>query len=97
VILREPDERVWLEKARALRSRSGLALSLTHPDYVFDEPLLGRYRRFLGEFAHDETAWRALPREVAAWWRARAESRPVLDRGSWRAEGPAAEGRVVLR
>jgi hypothetical protein len=98
VILRRRDEEVWLEKTDFLRSRGGMAVSLTHPDYVFEEPLLGHYARFLRRFADDSTAWHALPRDVSAWWRRRAASRPLLDRGSWRVEGPAtAEARVLLR
>jgi hypothetical protein len=98
VILRHKDEEVWLEKTDFLRSRGGMAVSLTHPDYVFEEPLLACYARFLRRFADDSTAWHALPRDVSAWWRRRAASRAILDGGSWRVEGPAAgEARVLLR
>jgi len=96
VILRHRDETLWREKTEFLRSRGGMAVLLTHPDYIFAEPLLGNYRRFLSSFAGDSTAWHALPREVSAWWRRRAASKPVLDGGSWRVEGPAAGEAKVL-
>ena len=39
--------------------------------------------------------WRALPRDVAAWWRQRADSRIRGNGGDWRIEGPAStEGNV---
>jgi hypothetical protein len=97
VILGERDERRWVEKAELLRERSGMALLITHPDYMHGD-LLHAYRRFLGRYASDETCWRALPSEVAAWWRRRAASRLELDEeGTWQVVGPAAdEARVVL-
>ena len=97
VILGKEDESLWVEKADFLRGRGGMALALTHPDYVHAEPLLGHYERFLRRFCDDSTGWHPLPREVSSWWRRRAKSRPVLVRGSWRVEGPAArEGRVAF-
>jgi peptidoglycan/xylan/chitin deacetylase (PgdA/CDA1 family) len=71
-ILGYEDEAVWLEKIEFLRARGRMALLLTHPDYL---PEGGRafraYERVLARYADDATAWRALPRDVAAWWRAR--------------------------
>jgi hypothetical protein len=55
------------------------------------------YDRFLATFAEDPTAWKALPQDVAAWWRRRAASSIVRDESGWRVEGPAAgEARIVL-
>jgi hypothetical protein len=97
VILGHEDESLWNEKADFLRRRGGMVLALTHPDYVHDGPLLACYERFLGRFADDSSGWHALPRDVAAWWRRRAESRPVLVNGGWHVEGPAArEARVAF-
>ena len=97
VILRHRSEELWREKTEFLRSRGGMAVSLTHPDYLFEEPLLGGYERFLRSFVDDSTAWHALPREVSSWWRRRAASKPVLDRGEWAVEGAAAgEAKVLL-
>ncbi len=63
------DETMWLEKARFLRDRGGMALALTHPDYAKNERLVDAYVQLLDEFVDDETAWKPLPMEVATWWR----------------------------
>ncbi|HEV3477926.1 MAG TPA: hypothetical protein VG144_00600 [Gaiellaceae bacterium] len=88
-ILEELDGGLWLEKAAYLRERGGMALLLTHPDYMAQPDVRGAYRAFLQEFSMDESAWRALPREVAAWWRRRAASRIVAGRDGWTIVGPA--------
>lgn len=96
VLLRR-DETAWLEKARFLRERGGMALLITHPDYLLSEPLLDAYSRYLETFASDTTVWRALPREVAGWWRRRAASELRRGRDGWEVVGPAAhEGSVQL-
>jgi hypothetical protein len=94
-ILNEPDGAVWLRKAADVRNRGGMVLVLTHPDYADDERILRAYRQLLGEFRDDPTVWRALPREVSAWWRHRAGSRLVATEAGWEIRGAAAgEGRV---
>jgi hypothetical protein len=97
-ILRLDDETIWVEKALELRRRAGMALMLTHPDYMLEGELLPSYRRFLDQFASDETAWKPLPKEVAAWWRRREASRLERVDGDWTVVGPACEeGAVVCR
>jgi hypothetical protein len=91
VILRHADETAWVQKAEFLRSRGGMALLDTHPDYLIDEQIFGAYRRFLERFESDEDAWRALPRDVSGWWRRRAQSRLERRAGRWIVTGPAAE------
>jgi peptidoglycan/xylan/chitin deacetylase (PgdA/CDA1 family) len=95
-LLTHGDGGVWHEKASILRAREGMALMLTHPDYLVDTRLR-EYERFLEAFAGDETVWHALPREVSAWWRRRAASRIICSDGGWTVEGPAAdEARIEL-
>lgn len=89
-ILQHGDETVWLEKAAHVRSRRGMALVLTHPDYAGDDRLVQGYRRLLEAFEDDQTMWQALPREVSAWWRRRAESTVEETDSCWRVRGPAA-------
>ncbi|MGO9763128.1 MAG: hypothetical protein ACLP1Q_17895 [Solirubrobacteraceae bacterium] len=97
VILRQGDARVWIEKAELLRARGGLALIDTHPDYLIDDRIKAAYRSLLERFATDESAWRALPREVSSWWRRRSESRIERVGTDWVITGPAAEeARVEL-
>jgi peptidoglycan/xylan/chitin deacetylase (PgdA/CDA1 family) len=88
-LLGHRDESAWLEKARFLRERGGMALLLTHPDYIDKPNLLESYERFLEAFASDSTAWKALPNEVSSWWRRRAESRLQEVDGEWRVVGAA--------
>ncbi len=94
-ILQHPDSDVWIRKAHLLRERNAMALVLTHPDYAHDPRISDGYRRLLDAFRDDDSAWRALPRDVAAWWRRRADSRIRANGGGWAIEGPAAgEGTV---
>ena len=69
----------------------------THPDYLVDETIFAAYAAFLERFSCDPTAWKALPREVSAWWRRRAASWVEFDGDEWHVAGPAAgEARVEL-
>jgi peptidoglycan/xylan/chitin deacetylase (PgdA/CDA1 family) len=93
-VLQQPDGRTWARKARMLRARGGMALVLTHPDYAGDRRVRDGYRAVLDEHCGDGTAWHALPREVADWWRSRAAS--VVQRGSGlEVSGPAADRGTV--
>jgi hypothetical protein len=89
VILRAGQE-LWSGKAELLRREGGMALMITHPDYLLDDALLAAYGRFVAEFARDPRVWNALPREVSAWWRRRRATALELSAGEWRAVGPAA-------
>jgi hypothetical protein len=94
VILRR-GETVWQDKAEALRRRGGMALLITHPDYLLDDELLSAYRRFIAAYHDDQTAWRALPHEVSHWWRRRAATQLRLVGDRWRPDGPAAGQAMV--
>jgi predicted glycosyltransferase len=97
VILRHNDEAEWVRKAEFLRKRGGMALLDTHPDYLVDERIFRAYGRFLDRYAQDATAWRALPREINAWWRRRAASHLEPQGAGWQVIGPAdGEARVEL-
>jgi peptidoglycan/xylan/chitin deacetylase (PgdA/CDA1 family) len=90
VALGEPNERVWLEKLDYLVAMRGMALVITHPDYLDSPSRIEAYRRLLLRAQELEYVWHALPREVAAWWRARDQSQ--LNRnplGQWSIDGPA--------
>jgi peptidoglycan/xylan/chitin deacetylase (PgdA/CDA1 family) len=94
-VLQHTDATMWLEKANLLREHGGMALVLTHPDYVELPHLVESYRRLLREFAHDTSAWKALPRDVSAWWRRRSQSTLDYRDGEWQVAGPAAgEARI---
>jgi len=96
-ILRQHDESMWIRKAEELRQRGGLALLITHPDYMLEAEPREAYAHFLDALADDTTVWSALPREVSSWWRRRAASRLERIDGRWEIVGPAAgEGRVAF-
>jgi hypothetical protein len=94
VILRR-DGALWCEKAELLRERAGMATIIVHPDYMLDDASLATYQRFLEAYRDDDTAWRALPREVSAWWRARAATSLRFVDGAWEAVGPAADRATI--
>jgi len=94
-ILGHVDAGVWLQKAHFLRDQGGMALILTHPDYIGNERLLSSYVKFLDEFADDETAWRVLPRDISAWWRRRAATTLRRVEGEWKLDGPASDEAAV--
>jgi hypothetical protein len=95
VILGHRSEATWLEKAAAIRAAGGMALLITHPDYMDDPSMVALYERFLAHFATDASAWRALPREVSAWWRLRAASHIERAADGWTIVGPAADSGTI--
>jgi hypothetical protein len=95
-ILQHEDGELWVSKAREIRDRRGMVLVLAHPDYAVDPRLAKGWQQLLDEFQGDETAWQALPREVASWWRDRASSELQQSPDGWTLTGPA-EGRGKVR
>jgi hypothetical protein len=93
----ERTEQRWLEKAAFLREEGGMGLLLTHPDYLAEPDRLALYGRFLATQASDTSAWHALPREVADWWRRRSVSSLQRSGDEWTVTGAAAaDGRLRL-
>jgi hypothetical protein len=91
VVRRHSDGHIWHEKLNYVASLHGMSLVITHPDYLDSQRRLDIYRRLLCEARTMARMWHALPREVAAWWRARDGSQLRQDSaGNWRIEGPAA-------
>ena len=74
VILGDTSADQWLAKAAAIRERGGMALVIVHPDYMADPGRLEAYADYLDMLAADAGVWAALPRDVATWWRSRADS-----------------------
>jgi hypothetical protein len=97
VILRRADAATWIDKSEQIRAAGGMALLITHPDYLGQGPIAAAYAELLARFADDGSVWRALPREVNRWWRRRAQTRVEPDGDGWRAVGPAqAQARVAV-
>jgi hypothetical protein len=75
VTLAETTPRLWQEKTDYIRHHQGLALVNAHPDYLRDPRHFAIYEAFLKVMSERDDYWHALPRDVARWWRARAELR----------------------
>ena len=91
VSLGETTPRVWIEKFVWLRSLAGMALLITHPDYLNTPSRLDVYRQFLEYLSAQRDVWYALPKEVVAWWRLRDNLQIVERNGSPQVVGPFAE------
>lgn len=71
VSLGETTPETWIKKFQWLRSVSGMAMLVTHPDYLDTPSRLDVYRRFLEYVAGQADAWKTLPQCITDWWRAR--------------------------
>lgn len=91
VSLGETTPRIWLEKLAYLRRLAGMALLVTHPDYLDTPQRLDLYREFLEHLAEQSDCWNALPHEIASWWRQRENLEIVTDDDSCEVIGPIAE------
>jgi hypothetical protein len=79
IILQEDSTRLWQEKLAWIAEQGGMALLITHPDYMnFGDVPLGREEYPVAWYAdflhHVQTVyagqfWQPLPRELAAFWR----------------------------
>jgi hypothetical protein len=78
-ILKHTTPQVWLDKVDFIAHYAGMVLVNTHPDYLRDRGTWAVYAGFLGAMQARGDWWHALPREVARWWRKRAEYAPGDD------------------
>lgn len=97
-LLRRSPMEIWGPKARWIESLGGMILTLVHPDYCGAGANLKEYEALLGQLNAIQSAWRALPSEVSAWWRCRDRMKLTVDheRNSPSIEGPGS-GRAVAR
>jgi len=78
VVLRERSIDLWKRKLDWIVDNEGMALLITHPDYICFEPEtrgreeypVGYYQQFLEYASHKyrDQYWNALPREIASYW-----------------------------
>jgi peptidoglycan/xylan/chitin deacetylase (PgdA/CDA1 family) len=73
-ILREDTIDLWTSKSDWIIANGGLINLITHPDYLDTPARLRMYEEFLEYLAGYQDGWYAQPREVASWWRTRAEA-----------------------
>jgi peptidoglycan/xylan/chitin deacetylase (PgdA/CDA1 family) len=64
---------LWIEQAHRIEAEYGLIQCVTHPDpgYLGDPRNRTSYTEFLRAISDRPRVWKALPREVASWWRER--------------------------
>lgn len=84
----------WVAKLNLLKRLAGMAMLITHPDYLTTGDRINQYRRFCEHVASQpDNPWLCLPRDIAMWWRIRQAS-SIGNDGSVR--GPASvRGRMV--
>jgi len=96
--------KIWLDKVEFIAQWGGMALVNVHPDYVRHPRRLAVYQSFLRHMADRRRRaeeegttpyWHTLPREVARWWRARAEAKVDGLGGKWVV--PALSGATIGR
>jgi peptidoglycan/xylan/chitin deacetylase (PgdA/CDA1 family) len=91
IALGERDGRIWQAKLDYISRLCGMALIITHPDYLDSELRIGLYRDLMLRAREMAGVWHALPKDVAAWWRERDESQLAMGTdGSYFVQGPAA-------
>jgi peptidoglycan/xylan/chitin deacetylase (PgdA/CDA1 family) len=88
---------LWTVKARWIASLGGMILTLTHPDYLGAGQYLAAYEELLQRLGKIENVWRALPSQVAAWWRQRSALSLFVENGVARIEGPDTSNAVAVR
>jgi peptidoglycan/xylan/chitin deacetylase (PgdA/CDA1 family) len=72
-LLRQRSADTWIAQMDAIVERFGLVECLSHPDrgYLGDRDKRAHYIEFLDAVRDKEDVWKALPRDVADWWRRR--------------------------
>jgi peptidoglycan/xylan/chitin deacetylase (PgdA/CDA1 family) len=96
-VLGESTPRLWMHKVDFIERYYGMALVITHPDYLRDGTTWEVYAQFLHAMKERGGYWHALPRDVARWWRKRAGGLSGADAsgGPW-GKIALADDRVVL-
>jgi peptidoglycan/xylan/chitin deacetylase (PgdA/CDA1 family) len=90
-ILRQHSIDLWTRKSDWIIRNHGLINLITHPDYLDTPARLRMYEEFLVYLKSQHGGWHALPRDVARWWRMRANLRVKEEDASVRVDGPGAE------
>jgi peptidoglycan/xylan/chitin deacetylase (PgdA/CDA1 family) len=91
-LLRERSVQMWLTLLDAIEARYGLIHCLSHPDpgYLGERENRTLYVEFLDAVGERRHLWRALPRDVASWWRLRETADPAdadVELGTMRCDG----------
>ena len=92
ILMKNPNIDIWKQKLDWVVRHGGMALSLTHPDYMdfvgkpaVDEYPASLYKEFL-EYVQDRYQgmyWNTLPRDVARFWSSSAIQPATRNNPSW--------------
>lgn len=74
VVMDESNDRIWRSKLEFIRRQRGMALMLTHPDYLSSLHKLDIYRNFLKFLLDSSTPWHVTPRDMSRWFRQEVNS-----------------------
>jgi peptidoglycan/xylan/chitin deacetylase (PgdA/CDA1 family) len=82
-LLQHRNADLWITQVGKIEKYCGLVQCITHPDpgYLGDHAKRAIYREFLEALAERDTLWKALPLEVAEWWRRRDRAEEPLATG----------------
>jgi hypothetical protein len=79
IIMKEKDNSIWKKKLDWIAENGGMALLITHPDYMnfynkklgFEEYLVKHYTNFLEyiEKKYKDNYWHVLPKQMAKFWK----------------------------
>ncbi|MFH2044611.1 MAG: GNAT family N-acetyltransferase [Pseudomonadota bacterium] len=86
VLMKEKNIEIWKKKLDWIADKGGMALFITHPNYIsfngnltYEEFPVKYYAEFLEyiKSKYEGQYWHALPREVSRFWRTNIEPQPV--------------------
>lgn len=106
VILHAGSPRLWLDKVDFVEQWHGLVLVNVHPDYLLKREHLTIYKDFLSAMKERENCWHDLPRNMASWWKQRAQFQVQCRDEQWDLSGlpgatishfPEREGAPIAR
>jgi len=69
VVMQKNDDQIWRQKLHFIRHHRGMALMLTHPDYLLSLQKLDIYQNFLTYMLGCGTTWHTTPRDLSRWFR----------------------------
>lgn len=70
-VLGESTPHLWLKKVDFIEKYHGMALLISHPDYLQEPANMRLYSEFLSAMQARGKYWHATPRDAAAWWKQR--------------------------
>lgn len=95
-ILKLEDITIWMKKIDLIEKMNGMALLITHPDYV-NSKRLKLYEKFLEYILKKNRCWFALARDVNDWWRKRDVSTIKMENNNLYIDGPCGtQGKLRL-